>query len=527
MDTLKKDISNCKELQEYLYIRGFLLTDKRGLNTEDYPFYNNWQHIDIRKYCLYVHHKQKYYTFSKNDITLVLIGHAYNPFDMIYNEDDILEKLFFKLNLSKNDFLNYFDELTGVFNLLLISDNGDIEIYGDCSGMQACYYGKVKGNLYISTHTQLVGDLCDLTFDKYVKELINYKYYKLYGVFLPGDISPYSELKRVVPNTSVKYLSDKFTVNRFFPRKSLSMATEDNYTEIIKEICRLMNNNMELITKKWNKPAISLTGGMDSKTTLSCANGLYDKFSYFSYISMPGEKIDADAAHNICKALNIEHKIYNIPADKESYNDFNIVKEILKVNIGNIGNSNDNDVCKRIYFADNNDFDVEVKSWVSEIARANYYKKFGKKKMPSQIKPKYLTSMYKVFLGNRKLIKSTDKVFEEYLNKTDFKNHLYNYDWSDMFLWEIRYGSWGGLIITSEHKYSFDITIPYNNRKILELFLSLPLSKRIADIPHEDVILTMNKKISDTGINIVNYNETRKRMYVEKMYFNLSTAFRK
>ena len=35
----------------------------------------------------------------------------------------------------------------------------------------------------------------------------------------------------------------------------------------------------------------------------------------------------------------------------------------------------------------------------------------------------------------------------------------------------------------------------------------------------------MNKTIDDTGITIVNYNETKKRMYIEKMYFNLNNWF--
>ena len=94
-----------------------------------------------------------------------------------------------------------------------------------------------------------------------------------------------------------------------------------------------------------------------------------------------------------------------------------------------------------------------------------------------------------------------------------------------MFLWEIRYGGWGGLVITGEHRYSFDITIPYNNRNLMKLFLSLPLEDRIKDKPHEDVIKLMNKTIDDTGITIVNYNETKKRMYIEKMYFNLNNWF--
>ena len=60
-----------------------------------------------------------------------------------------------------------------------------------------------------------------------------------------------------------------------------------------------------------------------------------------------------------------------------------------------------NDVRKRLFFLNTPDFDVEVKSWVSEIGRANYYKKFGLKKMPTQLSPRQMTSMYKFFTYNR------------------------------------------------------------------------------------------------------------------------------
>lgn len=526
MEDIKTNLDQNSKMQEFLYTRGFIITNNDKIDTTVYPFYSNWNNVKVNNLYVYTHKKQKPHLYINDDFTLLMIGHSYNPFDMNYSEDAILENLHNKLNISYESFIDYFNELTGLFTLLVIYPNGKILIFTDCSAMQSCYYGKIGNNIYISTHTQLIGDICNLKFDEYINRLINYKNFHIYGVFLPSDLSPYKEIKRVIPNTFIKYSNGQFEINRFYPNKELKYVSNDEYKEVIKNIATLMNNNMELISKKWDKPAISLTGGMDSKTTLACTNGHYDKFSYFSYISMPGEKIDADAAHKICDILNIEHKIYEISTDTKNYPEFSLVKDLLKNNQGNIGDSNDNDVCKRIFFSKKSDFDVEVKSWVSEIARANYYKKFGKKKFPKQIKPRYLSAMYKVFTSNKKLLKDTDKVFEKYLVDTKFCESLYNYDWTDLFLWEIRYGSWGGLIITSEHKYSFDITIPYNNRKIMDLFLSLPLEKRIDDIPHRDIIEFMNDEINKSGINVVNYNETETRMYIEKLYYDFTTKIR-
>ena len=93
-------------------------------------------------------------------------------------------------------------------------------------------------------------------------------------------------------------------------------------------------------------------------------------------------------------------------------------RAILQHNFGNIGRNNDNDVRKRVYYTQYGHctFDVEVKSWVSEIGRANYYKKFGLKHMPERLSPRQMSTMYKLFLHNRSLLKETDAVFEEYIN---------------------------------------------------------------------------------------------------------------
>lgn len=521
---LKQLLDSNPQYQSFIFKRGFLITNNKNLNLTEYPFYNNWNVSEIGMYSFITHKNQTIYTFKINYRVYFLIGHAYNPFTMEINEFNILRKIASAAEDSDEKYFEEINELTGLF-LFGYIENEDFQVILDCSGMQIAYYGEIKNKVYISSHMQLIGDICSLSIDPYVKELVEYKYYKLYGPFLPGDLSSYKEIKRIVPNTYILYKNNEFVVDRFFPNQYLEMcSTQEEYIDNIEKIAKILKDSMNLIALKWSKPAISMSGGMDSKTTLACANGVYDKFNYFSYISMHGESIDAEAAHKIAEEIGINHKIYTIP--DEEHKDMDTISKILAHNFGNIGELNKNDIKKRIFFNDTEDFDVEVKSWVSEIGRANYYKKFGKAKMPKHLKPRQLTSMYKFFISNRKLVHKTDKVFEEYNKKIKFGENFSNYDESDMFLWEVRYGAWGGLVLTSEQRFSFDITVPYNNRNLMKLFLSLPLKGRIKDKPHEDIIKLMNNKIDEIGINIVNYNETKTRMLFEKIYFNINSLIR-
>lgn len=510
------------EYRDDIFKRGFLITND-DIDENQYPFYGVWKVINVNTYKIYIHKKQNIYFFEDGNRIFFLIGHAYNPYTMEYEETSILKHISTSYNKSRNSYYDSINELTGLFIVGFIQ-NENIEIIVDCAGMQGAYYGLINDKVYISSHMQMIGDICNLTKDPYIDELVNYKFYKLYGPYLPGDLSSYKEVKRLVPNTYVYYNNRKFELYRFFPIENLDVCnTKKEYDETIRKIGEIMHRNLELISKKWSKPAISMTGGMDSKVTMACANGLYDKFKYFSYISMPGEAIDADAAHKIAKHIGVKHDIYNISEDNNDYENLDVITKIINHSFGNIGSLNKNDIRKRIYFKDTEDFDIEVKSWVSEIGRANYYKKFGKKRMPKHLSNRNLTSMYKFFINNRKLVKATDNVFKQYKEKVKFGENFGNYDESDMFLWEVRYGGWGGLVLTGEHRYSFDITVPYNNRNLVKLLLSLPLDARIKDKGHEDIIQLMNRKIDEPGITIVNYNETKKRMYLEKTYFNINS----
>lgn len=507
-------------LRKYLFMRGYLMTTQVQVQ-QGYPFYDSWRHYSFDKYHVYVHPDQTFYCVENEDIICFLIGHAYNPFTMDISETNILQSMADTDHQGRIQILN---QITGIFTIGWI-ENGTISLATDCAGMQSAYYGDVNGQFYLSSHMQLIGDLCDLQQSDYVKELTAYRFYRYYGAFLPGDLSAFDELKRIVPNTLVSCTANRFSVGRFYPDRSLVMrTTEREYDEGIRLIADLLHKNMELISRKWGNPAISMTGGMDSKATVAAANGIYDRFGYFSYVSIPGEKIDADAAHRIADAIGVNHWIDSIPDNDDAFDDIHEIALLLQHNFGNIGPVNPNDVRKRAFYSRHapEKFDVEVKSWVSEIGRANYYKKFGFRKMPKHLNPRQMTSMYKLFLHNRKLVRQTDDIFADYIRKYDFEN-IYNFDASDLFLWEIRYGSWGGQVITCEHKFSFDITIPYNNRQLMELFLSLPLDRRISDQVHYDLIRHLNPAIDKTGITITNYNETKTRMYKEKLYYLVHT----
>ncbi|MBO4848178.1 MAG: hypothetical protein J5586_03395 [Clostridia bacterium] len=504
-----------------LYTFGYLLTDDPGQATERLAFLNEWKSKFVNGYTLFVHNEQKFYICEKSDRTFLLVGHAYNPFSMERDENDILKHLS-DFAYGSERYRDYFDQLTGVFFFAVI-DKDTISATCDCAGMLGANYAVINGNKCFSAYSQMIAEIYGLTEDPYITKLKRSKLFHWYGWYLPGDLTPYQEVKRIVPNTET-VIRKKASVNRFYPRKKYSEVGDESYEEQVKNICTIMNNNLRIAAEKWKSPAISLTGGTDSKTTLACAKGVQERFSYFSYVSLPREENDALAAKQICEALGLEHRIFTVDPDPSAYEEYEEVSALINRHYSYLGKANANDVCKRIVLKEQFDYDVEVKSWVSEVARASRYRRYGKKKFPDKIRPRMLTSMYKLFAFDRGNALRTDKKFNEYLEKTGLRQAIddFGYPWTEFFVWEIVFGGWGGLALTGEHMLTNEITVPYNNRALLEMMLRTPLEKRMHDDLHKDMIRLMDDRIEKLGIHVVNGNETKQREMLERIYYNIN-----
>ena len=521
METMKHKLDAYPAFQSKLYIRGFLLTNA-DVDDSTYPFYGAWNRFEIASATFLIHPQQKAYVHSTDDFSAALVGHALNPFTKEVSEDSILCVCLQKLKESENAFWNYFNQLTGVFTFFVFRGD-DVWIIDDASGMQTTFYTTEKGKLYVSSHTMLLGELLGLEKDPYVERLAKYRFFPLLGNSLPGDLTQFIGLKRVTPNFCCVYHDGTFTNKRFFAPYQIK---DKSRQQLVDEAGQILHNSLELIAKKWKRPAISLTGGCDSKTTLACANGLYDKFRYYSYSSSEAEQVDCEAAATICKALGVEHTIYPIPEVSMPGDHEEIVAQILRWNCGDLRDSNANDVRKRIALDKIDDYDVEVKSWASEIGRAYYSKRFhGRTKFPKKPSGRACTTLYKFFLHDRRLVHETDKVFENFIRDYYEPAKENPVEWFEQFFWEFRVPAWNGLVITGEHWYSDEITIPYNNRLLLTMLLSVPIEDRVSDKLYKEIRAAKNPLIDQTGVAVTNLLHTERREKLENLYWSLHSKF--
>ena len=70
--------------------------------------------------------------------------------------------------------------------------------------------------------------------------------------------------------------------------------------------------------------------------------------------------------------------------------------------------------------------------------------------------------------------------------------------------------------------FSDDITVPYNNRRVLELLLSVPEEDRIKDSVYTMLRNRLDKRIDAATEAIVDVNHTSSRAKREVLYYNVN-----
>ena len=520
---IKENIKRFPEYKSSIFEQGFLITNQNLTIGGAFPFFGNWRKESLSdSFHIWLHCRQKLYTTEKNGITYFLIGHAYNPFSNQADEIDILRTLAEQSQGSFELGLQTINDLTGLFVFGMIAGER-ITFCGDFESMRTAYYGNIDGHFYLCSHEELVSLFEQLHRDDYVTKLEHYRWYHLYGEGLPGDISHYHELKKLICNNYVIYSGGKFKTVRIWPREPIHMcADEEEYRKTVHQIAETMKSTLGLIAQKWARPAVSVTGGRDSKGSLAASIHVKEKYQYFSYNSQPAEKVDCDAAEMICKAVGVPHITYEIPLDKSVYPEYDLVRAILCVN-SNRRYFNHNDIMKRIYLRKANPFDVEAKSWTSEIGRAFYYKRYGVRRMQKKCTARRVNAMNNIFLMNPALMYATDARYREYLRSTAYNEHMFNYDWSDIIDLEMRDSRWGADVLSCEHMFSHDVTVPYNNRHLSDLMLMVPLADRIADRTHIDFTHELCPAIDATNISVRDVAHNNKRMWMDKIYYFITS----
>ncbi len=504
MESLKEMLEDRPDLRKYLFIRGFLVTNA-SVNTDKFPFYGTWKQFTLVGFHFLTHPLTGFYHVRVGDVLLFLLGHAYNPFSMEISEEKILQRL--GEHFDKDDFYEYVNELSGSFVLGAFSGER-LLLLVDPVGHQSVCAGEVEGYFYLTSHAQIVADICGLEMDPFVQKLVAYKWYnRVLGPYLPADLTPYLELKRLNPN--VEYILEKGSLQhrRFYPLNAFEpFGLGKEYNAVIRDAAEILKSSMTLIGQKWKNPWISLSGGLDSNTLFAAANGNYDRFSTFSYDSAPKEAIDCEVAQRVASAFKVPWRRFYITKDPNDIPDYNIKAAILHHNNSLVADAPSNEQRKRMVLEQDLHCDVEVKGWGVVQFRTYWYSHFNRRTLPP-LSGKLFRNLYKIFISNRRLAHEVDQIFNVYIEKYEYNKIPATYLPSDMYSWEMLDGAWNSLNL-SEMKFYAEIVNPYNNRRLIDLLIRCPFEVRFSGQHHLDMKKYLNRELYDMGLRVENMHET-------------------
>ena len=502
------------QYRRMLFQRGYLISTR---SLARYPFYSNWRksaiNVSDKPLYVYTHIDPPIAVETLDDVTGVLVGHGYNPITMQYRESDILRVLLSRYRQSRESFFEALSEITGI-HVIVIADGAHCLTVQDCCGIMPVYYGRIGQDIYLTSHCQLVADICGLERTTEIERYLRAPFYRIGISQLCGVDSPFSELTMLSPNT---YLTvPNLTVHRFYPVDPLPRLDG----ETLEWLADTLRYSIELCTRKW-KCSVSLSGGVDSRLTLAAANGHYDRLGFFSFASTPAESRDAHSAAGLCSVLGLQHDLYVIPDDESAIRDFDVISQIMEHNTAYIKPRRGADARKRAYFTQFVDMEIEIKSHVSEVARAFYYKKLGKVRFRTPLTARHMSNLAKRNLLHRSILKDMDRSFQRFIDISSFGSFPDGYDETDLFYWENRMPAWAALVKQS-FDTSHDTTMIYNNRRLLEAFLSFPLADRITDRPQRELIRMLNPALACQTFT-ENAMKRRWRIIAERLFFEVNS----
>lgn len=420
-----------------------------------------------------------YATQRDNSHGVGVMGLCLNPFDGANDNQKIADKLYAALKVSEVKFLDYVDQLSGAF-VILYRIGAKIKILQDCAATKAVYYTKdARFGTIAASHANLLAQPLDLPADQRASAVYNNEAYrKDPSRYLPGMITPFENVSALTANTALDFQNGK--PKRFFPREHLKPQKFGK--RLVQSVSKIMRKQAKLLADRGRPLMVATTAGRDSRVSVSSL-AAYENTRFFSFhISRSGHlSEDVKVAQQLMSEIGKELEIYdladyNSPAFKRPY----ALTSPRGIWIA----------AAQCYIDEFPADAIHVRSTVSEIGRMFYGRR-----TTSKVTAEGLAKTYTVtdFSDDPMVIDT----MQDFIDVTEFtETKFFNYDLHDMFYWEHRNSKWQN-ILCIEAEMASDVFIPFNNRRLMMLFLGLPESERKAASLHVAITKEMCPEIAD------------------------------
>lgn len=475
------------ENEHLLFRRGYFCTDI-DLSGSRSPYLERvrreWETVPVGRFAIYHDICLPVTTHRGGDLTMVLLGTVVDPVEATGEPGLIAAGLHDALLESETVFFDRLDDLSGRF--VIIAAHGDSGFaLQDATGLKTLFYDIGHEGVALSSHASLLAELLGYEPSAKSVQLISSSEYRSHARCFPGLYTPYPRVRMLTPNTLLDLSSRQ--VRRFYPRRPLQRADLDD--SLVEAFSGLMRSQVEILARRYPL-SVSITGGFDSRVTLAATTGNLDRADFFTYVEVSAQEREAEIAGRLCAAIGGRHSVHRI--DESSTGEgLEEYMRVWRVNTAGMRAEEQGLISKVLYERYPADH-LHLKSVVSPVGKATY-RHGARGFLPRKLTPAALGSCYQIQPRSPFVLEA----FSEYMNTTGFSSDaVFNFDFYDIFFWEFRSGVWVG-VQTIDFDTSMDTFALYNNRRILEMMLSLPLRDRLEARLHRRAAAFMCPDIED------------------------------
>lgn len=442
-----------------------------------------WKKIKVGKsICLTVHPDLNTYQGVSEQKSITLLGYVLDPNNPDAKDSDIINSLIFTLQNceSIHYFFNHTTEFGGRW-ILIVDDGEQIALFNDPMGLRQVFYTNIPPakEIWCATQPGIIADILQFEMDPVaINEYMNKDCYQKWDECLwPGDSSPYSEIKHLLPN---HYLDlNTGLCYRYWPDKDIAKMSLDESVERISERLRglMMSaaNRFDL--------ALGMTAGWDTRLILAACKNIKDQIYYFTLMRKDirsWNEADAIVAPRLLSKLGLTDNI--VPCPDKMDEDFG---KLYKKNVST-AHELWGAITQGLYkhYPQNR---VCITGNSGEITRVRFRLAESRGITAKDLASFNLISNAQL---SHELADNTFalKAWERWLSGT---GHLYNIHVLDLFYWEHWAGNFSAAA-QAERDIVQEAFTPYNCRKLLTDMLSVDEKYRNHEHPTLYRELVMN-----------------------------------
>lgn len=464
--TGEAEITADEEYSHLRYVRGYFLTDGDAPELGDH-----WATVRLGNYTLGWDQRTPSANATIGDRKVFLIGRTFHLVLNTGSLEQIVDQLARARARSRDAYDRELYELSGRY---IVIDHGPdgTRLQTDAVGMRSAYYSKAGGTVtsHAGLTAQIIGDDSPSAFG--AKDWFR----ATKAPSHPGRATEYASVQVVTPSTELDVATNDLRRVGPTPR-----GADRPVHEVAAELVPLLQAQIGALVEE-GRPLVSLTAGLDSRTTLALSYPFRKEMIYFSHVTYRGDQPspsepDMLLARQICEDYDLDYRVVTITGMLTS----GPLNSVIR------GNS------RRIHapsiaaeYRDQLPPDsIHLRSNIYEIGRS-FFRNAASKELPELTAEEFAKRIIRV--RDHESFQAGVEAFDDWLAATKFSD-VEGYDPYDLYYWELRMSRWLPAHIT-ESDIAHDTYTVVNSRRILELFLSVSLEDRLS-AKLFDVIISM------------------------------------